>query len=44
MQKGVDICICMADSFCYAVDTNMTLQSNYNAIQTTLKKKEKKIR
>ena len=36
IQKGVDICICMADSFCYIVDANTTLQSNYNAIQTTL--------
>ena len=42
IQKGVDICICIANSFCYIVDANTTLQSNYNAIQTTLNLKKKK--
>lgn len=41
--KGVDTCIRMADSF-YVVDAKTTLQSNYNAIQTTLNLKEKKMR
>ena len=42
IQKGVDTCIRMADSFCYVVDAKTTLQSNYNAIQTTLNLKRKK--
>ena len=32
VQKGGDICIRMADSFCWILETN-TLQSNYNPIK-----------
>ena len=27
-QKGVDVCICVADSFCCIAESNTTLQSN----------------
>ena len=37
VQKGGDICIPMADSFCWILETN-TLQSNYNPIKINLKK------
>ena len=38
VQKGGDICTCMADSFCCTVETNTTLQSNYPPIKINLKK------
>ena len=38
VQKGGDICICMADSFCCTGETNTTLQSNYPPIKINLKK------
>ena len=37
VQKGGDICICMADSFCCTVETNTTLQSNYTPIKINFK-------
>ena len=33
IQKGVDICICMADSFCYSVEADTTLENIYTAIK-----------
>ena len=33
IQKGVGICIYMADSFCYAVEADTTLESIYTAIK-----------
>ena len=37
VQKGGDMCICMADSFCCRVETNTTLSSNYTPIKMYLK-------
>ena len=39
VQKGGDICICMADSFCCTVETNTTWWSNYTPIKIDWKKK-----
>ena len=36
-QKGGDICIYMADSLCYTVEANTTLQKNYTPIKIDLK-------
>ena len=36
-QKGEDICVCLADSFCCMVETNTTLQNNYTPIKINLK-------
>ena len=41
IQKRGDICTVMADSFCCAVETNTTLESNYTLI--TSKKKKKRL-
>ena len=40
VQKGGDICICMADSLCYTIETNTTLKSNYTSIKSVLKIKK----
>ena len=37
IQKGGDICVCMADSFCYTVEANTPLWSKYTAIKINLK-------
>ena len=41
IQKRGDICICIADLFCCAAETNTTLQSNYTP-KKMLKKFKKK--
>ena len=33
VRKGKDICMCMADSFCCAVEVNTTLESNHTPIK-----------
>ena len=33
VQKGGDICMCMADSLCCAVEANTTLKSNQTPIK-----------
>ena len=38
VQKGEDICMCMANSFCCAVEANTTLESNHTPIKINLKK------
>ena len=37
-KREGDICICMADSFCCAVEANTTSESNYTPIKINLKK------
>ena len=39
VQKGVDICICMADSFCCTVESNTTLYSNCTPLKLIKKYK-----
>ena len=39
IQKGGAICICMADSLCCTVDSNIILQTNYTPIKINLKNK-----
>ena len=41
IQKRGDLYKCIADSLCYTLETNTTLQSNYTLIKINLKKKEK---
>ena len=43
VQKGGDICMCMADSLCCAVEANTTLWSNHTPIKINLKKKKEEI-
>ena len=37
VQKGGDVCICVADSFCCTVEAQTMLQSNYTPIKINLK-------
>ena len=36
IQKGEDICICVADSLCCMVGTNTTLQINYTPTKKSM--------
>ena len=37
IQKGRDMCICVADSRCCTAETNTKLQGNYTPIKIILK-------
>lgn len=36
VQKRGDMCICIADSLCYSVETNTTLWSHYTLVKINL--------
>ena len=43
LKKRGDICIYIADSFCYVAETNTTLYSGYISVKITLNKKSSNI-